>query len=71
MGVADKLDPFQAYLPYKLYRESTRYVKGKIVKVNHFFSASSFTPTLLPSADPPTHRGPFRTCHTSTETCQR
>lgn len=33
MGVADKLDPFQAYLPYKLYRESTRYVKGKIVKV--------------------------------------
>jgi len=32
MGVADKLDPFQAYLPYKLYRESTRYVKGKIVK---------------------------------------
>lgn len=33
MGVAEKLDPFQAYLPYKLYRESTRYVKGKIVKV--------------------------------------
>lgn len=32
MGVAEKLDPFQAYLPYKLYRESTRYVNGKIVK---------------------------------------
>lgn len=33
MPVAEKLDPFQAYLPYKLYRESTRYIKGKIVKV--------------------------------------
>ncbi|KAJ9097638.1 hypothetical protein QFC21_004674 [Naganishia friedmannii] len=32
MPVAEKLDPFQAYLPYKLYRESTRYIKGKIVK---------------------------------------
>jgi hypothetical protein len=33
LPVAEKLDPFQAYLPYKLFRESTRYVKGKVVKV--------------------------------------
>ncbi|KAG7562868.1 hypothetical protein FFLO_01697 [Filobasidium floriforme] len=32
LPVADKLDPFQAYLPYKLFRESTRYIKGKVVK---------------------------------------
>jgi len=30
--VVDKLDPFQAYLPYRLFRESTRYVNGKVVK---------------------------------------
>lgn len=30
--VAEKLDPFQAYLPYKLFRDSTRTVKGKVVK---------------------------------------
>ncbi|KAK8844795.1 hypothetical protein IAR55_006645 [Kwoniella newhampshirensis] len=30
--VAEKLDPYQAYLPYRLFRESTRYVKGKVVK---------------------------------------
>ncbi len=42
MGVAEKLDPFQAYLPYKLYRESTRYVNGKIVKVSVSFSLLSF-----------------------------
>lgn len=34
LPVADKLDPFQAYLPYKLFRESTRYIKGKVVKVS-------------------------------------
>lgn len=33
MPVAEKLDPFTAYLPYRLYRESTRYVDGKVVKV--------------------------------------
>jgi import inner membrane translocase subunit TIM50 len=33
LPVADKLDPFQAYLPYKLFRESTRDIKGKVVKV--------------------------------------
>jgi hypothetical protein len=38
MPVAEKLDPFTAYLPYKLYRESTRYVDGKVVKVS--FSTS-------------------------------
>ncbi|GFZ44526.1 Mitochondrial import inner membrane translocase subunit TIM50 [Saitozyma sp. JCM 24511] len=30
--VAEKLDPFGAYLPYKLFRESTRYHQGKVVK---------------------------------------
>jgi import inner membrane translocase subunit TIM50 len=30
--VAEKLDPFQAYLPYKLFRDSTRTVNGKVVK---------------------------------------
>ncbi|RXK42686.1 hypothetical protein M231_00242 [Tremella mesenterica] len=30
--VAEKLDPFTSYLPYKLFRESTRYVDGKVVK---------------------------------------
>jgi import inner membrane translocase subunit TIM50 len=34
MPVAEKLDPFTAYLPYRLYRESTRSVKGKVVKVS-------------------------------------
>lgn len=32
MPVAEKLDPFTAYLPYRLYRDSTRYVGGKVVK---------------------------------------
>jgi import inner membrane translocase subunit TIM50 len=32
--VAEKLDPFQAYLPYKLFRDSTRTVNGKVVKVS-------------------------------------
>ncbi|KAL7420371.1 mitochondrial inner membrane protein required for protein import [Cryptotrichosporon argae] len=32
LPVAEKLDPFTAYLPYKLFRESTRYVDGKVVK---------------------------------------
>jgi import inner membrane translocase subunit TIM50 len=41
MPVAEKLDPFQAYLPYKLYRESTRYIKGKIVKVCLFSSQNT------------------------------
>lgn len=31
--VAEKLDPFGAYVPYKLFRESTRYADGKVVKV--------------------------------------
>lgn len=44
MGVADKLDPFQAYLPYRLYRESSRYVKGKIVKVSE---RATVRPSLL------------------------
>ncbi|OCF72346.1 mitochondrial import inner membrane translocase subunit TIM50 [Kwoniella mangroviensis CBS 8886] len=30
--VAEKLDPYQAYLPYRLFREATRYVNGKVVK---------------------------------------
>ncbi|OCF34942.1 mitochondrial import inner membrane translocase subunit TIM50 [Kwoniella heveanensis BCC8398] len=30
--VAEKLDPYQAFLPYRLFRESTRYVNGKVVK---------------------------------------
>lgn len=30
--VAEKLDPYQAYLPYKLFRDSTRSVSGKTVK---------------------------------------
>lgn len=30
--VAEKLDPYGAYLPYKLFRDSTRYVDGKTVK---------------------------------------
>jgi import inner membrane translocase subunit TIM50 len=34
MTVAEKLDPFTAYLPYRLYRESTRTVNGKVVKVS-------------------------------------
>jgi hypothetical protein len=38
MPVAEKLDPFTAYLPYRLYRESTRYVSGKVVKVRHVFT---------------------------------
>jgi import inner membrane translocase subunit TIM50 len=35
MTVAEKLDPFTAYLPYRLYRESTRTVNGKVVKVSY------------------------------------
>jgi len=35
MTVAEKLDPFTAYLPYRLYRDSTRSVNGKVVKVSH------------------------------------
>jgi import inner membrane translocase subunit TIM50 len=34
MTVAEKLDPFTAYLPYRLYRDSTRSVNGKVVKVS-------------------------------------
>ncbi|WWC90220.1 uncharacterized protein L201_005153 [Kwoniella dendrophila CBS 6074] len=30
--VAEKLDPYQAFLPYRLFREATRYVNGKVVK---------------------------------------
>ncbi|CAD6564449.1 MAG: mitochondrial inner membrane protein required for protein import [Tremellales sp. Tagirdzhanova-0007] len=30
--VAEKLDPYQAYLPYKLFRDSTRSISGKTVK---------------------------------------
>ncbi|ORX35097.1 hypothetical protein BD324DRAFT_582622 [Kockovaella imperatae] len=30
--VAEKLDPYQAYIPYKLFRESTRTAGGKTVK---------------------------------------
>lgn len=33
MPVIEKLDPFGAYVPYRLYRESTRYKDGKTVKV--------------------------------------
>ncbi|TIB79249.1 HAD-like protein [Wallemia mellicola] len=32
MPVIEKLDPFGAYVPYRLYRESTRYKDGKTVK---------------------------------------
>lgn len=32
LPVAEKLDPFTLYLPYKLFRESTRYIDGKVVK---------------------------------------
>jgi import inner membrane translocase subunit TIM50 len=32
--VAEKLDPYGAYLPYKLFRESTRYANGKVVKAS-------------------------------------
>lgn len=34
LPVAEKLDPFTLYLPYKLFRESTRYIDGKVVKVS-------------------------------------
>lgn len=30
--VAEKLDPFGAFVPYKLFRESTRSHEGKVVK---------------------------------------
>ncbi|WVQ82805.1 hypothetical protein IAT38_004937 [Cryptococcus sp. DSM 104549] len=30
--VAEKIDPYQAFMPYRLFRESTRYVDGKVVK---------------------------------------
>lgn len=45
MPVAEKLDPFTAYLPYRLYRDSTRYVGGKAVKVR-ISSASVFSRSL-------------------------
>lgn len=32
MPIAEKLDPLTLYLPYKLFREATRYVDGKVVK---------------------------------------
>lgn len=32
LSVAEKLDPFTLYLPYKLFREATRSVNGKVVK---------------------------------------
>ncbi|EOQ99713.1 hypothetical protein E3P92_01353 [Wallemia ichthyophaga] len=32
ISVMEKLDPFGAYVPYKLFRESTRYKNGKTVK---------------------------------------
>ncbi|OXB39670.1 mitochondrial import inner membrane translocase subunit TIM50 [Cryptococcus neoformans] len=30
--IAEKIDPYQAFMPYRLFRESTRSVKGKVVK---------------------------------------
>ncbi|ODN73723.1 hypothetical protein L202_07264 [Cryptococcus amylolentus CBS 6039] len=30
--IAEKIDPYQAYIPYRLFRESTRYLNGKVVK---------------------------------------
>jgi import inner membrane translocase subunit TIM50 len=30
--VAEKLDPFGAFIPYKLFRDSTRFHEGKLVK---------------------------------------
>ncbi|WVN87596.1 uncharacterized protein L203_102779 [Cryptococcus depauperatus CBS 7841] len=30
--VVEKIDPYQAFMPYRLFRESTRYVNGKVVK---------------------------------------
>jgi len=42
MTVAEKLDPFTAYLPYRLYRDSTRSVNGKVVKVSHSHSSTHF-----------------------------
>lgn len=47
LPVAEKLDPFGAYLPYKLFRESTRYVKGKIVKDLSFLNRDLSKVVLL------------------------
>lgn len=33
MPVIEKLDPMEAYIPFKLFRESTRYYKKALVKV--------------------------------------
>ena len=39
--ILDKLDRYHFYIMYRLYREATRYVDGKIVKVR-FHTLSSF-----------------------------
>jgi import inner membrane translocase subunit TIM50 len=36
MPIIDKLDPLQFYISFKLFRESTRSVSGKVVKVRLF-----------------------------------
>ena len=32
MPLAEKLDPFGLYMPFKLFRDSTAYANGKVVK---------------------------------------
>jgi import inner membrane translocase subunit TIM50 len=32
MNVAEKLDPVGAFMPYKLFRDATRFHNGKVVK---------------------------------------
>ena len=39
--ILDKLDPYNLYIMYRLYRESTRLVDGKIVKVRFHASSSA------------------------------
>ena len=45
--ILEKLDRYNLYLMYRLYRESTRFVDGKIVKVRFHALSSSTLPTFF------------------------
>ncbi|WVQ72219.1 hypothetical protein IAR50_001768 [Cryptococcus sp. DSM 104548] len=45
--IAEKIDPYQAYIPYRLFRESTRYLKGKVVKDISYLSRDPAKVVLL------------------------
>ena len=44
MPIIDKLDPYNFFILYKLFREATRSVNGKIVKVSLIICCTSVLP---------------------------